>query len=86
MTQASILRQVSVTTSFVALESQRCSRVNILNSTGASMDIQMQGDTGSGKLISLPTATSVTIGVVSNASEIGIKAASGASGVQLVID
>lgn len=83
---ASLLRSVTATTSYVSLESQRASRVSILNKTGATLDIQMASDTGSGKAITLADGGSVVVQVGSNASEVQIKSASGTTGVYLVID
>jgi hypothetical protein len=86
MNTASQLRSVTATTGYVSLTSLEASRVSILNKTGATLDIQMANDTGTGKSISLADGLSVSIGVVRNASEIQIKSASGTTGVYIVVD
>lgn len=83
---ASILRSVTATTSYVALEDVRCSAVTILNKTGATLSIEMTNDSGTGKEIVLADGLSVVVQVVSNAKEIRIKSATGTTGVYLVID
>jgi hypothetical protein len=82
---ASILRSVTATASYVALESIKCTSVSILNGTSGTLSIEMAGDSGTNKEIVLPVSASVGIGVVANASEIRIKSASGTTGVYLNI-
>ena len=83
---ASQLRAVTATTGYVSLESLEAKRVSILNKTGATLDIQMEGDVDTGHSISLADGTSVVLSVVRNASEVQIKSASGTTGVYVVID
>jgi len=83
---ASLLRSVTATASYVALEDVRCSAVTILNKTGATLSVEMTNDSGAGKEIVLADGLSVVIQVVANAKEIKIKSASGTTGVYLVID
>jgi hypothetical protein len=83
---ASILRSVTATASYVALEDLPASRVSILNQTGATLSIEMVNDQGTGDEIVLATGLSVGISVVASAKEIRIKSASGTSGVYVVID
>lgn len=83
---ASLLRSVTATTSYVALESVRCNAVTILNKTGSTLDIQMTNDAGTGKAITLTDGLSVVIQVIASAAEVQIKSASGTTGVYLVID
>lgn len=83
---ASQLRSVTATTSYVALPDLAASRVSILNKTGATLSIEMAGDSDTGKEIVLADGLSVVIQVVGNAKEVRIKSASGTTGVYLVID
>lgn len=83
---ASLLRSATATASYVALDSNKASKVSILNKTGADLSIEMTGDSGAGKEIVIADGLSVAIQVVGNASEIKIKSASGTTGVYLVID
>jgi hypothetical protein len=83
---ASQLRSVTATTSYVALEDLKASRVSILNQTGATLSIEMVNDQGAGDEIVLATGLSVGLSVVSSAKEIRIKSASGTTGVYVVID
>ena len=80
------LRSVSATTSWAALPSLPAKAVSILNGTGAALEIRKEAEDEAGELITLPDGRDVGIAVVANAAEIQIKAASGAAGVQLVID
>jgi hypothetical protein len=83
---ASILRSVTATASYVALESIKCTSVSILNGTSGTLSIEMAGDSGANKEIVLPVSASVGISVVANANEIRIKSASGTTGVYLTLD
>jgi hypothetical protein len=84
---ASQLRSVTATSSYVALASIPASRVSILNNgTTNTLLIEMAGDSGTGKEVTIPTGGSVVIGVVANANEIRIKSSSGTTGVSIVID
>jgi len=83
---ASQLRSVTATSSYVALASISASRVSILNGTSGTLLIEMAGDSGSNKEITIPVGGSVVVSVVSNANEIRIKSSSGTTGVSIVID
>jgi len=83
---ASQLRSVTATASYVALASIPASRVSILNSTSGTLLIEMAGDSGSNKEITIPVGGSVGVSVVANANEIRIKSSSGTTGVSIVID
>lgn len=83
---ASQLRSVTATTSYVALPDLAASQVSILNKTGATLSVEMVGDSDTGNEIVLADGLSVAIQVVANAKEIRIKSASGTTGVYLVID
>ena len=81
---ASKLRSITATSSYVSLPDLDCSAVSILNSTGATLLIEMDGDSGSGNEIVIPTGSSVVISVANSAKEINIKSASGTTGVYIV--
>lgn len=83
---ASQLRSVTATSSYVALASIPASRVSILNGTSGTLLIEMAGDSGSNKEITIPVGGSVGVSVVANANEIRIRSDSGTSGVSIVID
>lgn len=83
---ASQLRTESVTTSYVALPSLRGTNVSILNKTGADLLIRKAAETTAGYEITLPDGSSVGLSVVANASEIEIKAAAGAFGVNYIVE
>jgi hypothetical protein len=83
---ASQLRSVTATSSYVALASIPASRVSILNGTSGTLLIEMAGDSGSNKEITIPVGGSVGVSVVANANEIRIKSSSGTTGVSIVID
>jgi len=83
---ASQLRSVTATSSYVALADIPASRVSILNGTSGTLLIEMLGDSGASKEITLPIGGSVGINVVANADEIRIKSVSGTTGVSIVID
>jgi len=70
----------------VALPDLAASQVSILNKTGATLSVEMVGDSDTGNEIVLADGLSVAIQVVANAKEIRIKSASGTTGVYLVID
>lgn len=70
---ATSLRQLDVTTSFVALPEIIASEVSILNTSGAALDIQLTGQDGPDQLITIPDKMSVSLPVVSSAREIRIK-------------
>lgn len=86
MLAATQTRTVSVTTSYVALENLKAKEVSILNNTGANMLIRMVNEPNAGSEITLKDGQSVALAVVANANEIEIKAAAGASGVQIVVN
>jgi len=83
---ASILRSVTATASYVALADIPAVRVSILNGTSGTLLIEMAGDSGASKEITIPVSGSVGISVVANAKEISIKSATGTTGVSIVID
>ena len=83
---ASQLRSVTATSSYVALADIPASRVSILNGTSGTLLIEMAGDSGSNKEITIPVGGSVGVSVVANANEIRIKSSSGTTGVSIVID
>ena len=78
-------RTVSSTSSWVALPDLPAGEVDILNSTGESLQLRYAGQTGAGQQITIPDGGSVKASVVANAKEIEIKATTGAAGVQLII-
>lgn len=79
-------RQVSVTTSFVALASLAGRSVGVLNNTGADLDVRRAAETAAGQLITLKNGQSARFSVTANMSELEIRAAAGAAGVQLIIE
>jgi hypothetical protein len=83
---ASQLRSVTATSSYVALADIPASKVSILNGTSGTLLIEMAGDSGSNKEITIPVGGSVGVSVVANANEIRIKSSSGTTGVSIVID
>jgi hypothetical protein len=83
---ASQLRSVTATASYVALADIPATRVSILNGTSGTLLIEMAGDSGSNKEITIPVGGSVGVSVVANANEIRIKSSSGTTGVSIVID
>ena len=82
---ATTLRTITSTTSYVSLESRQASKVDILNNSGEVLFIQLAGDTGTGKEISLADGQSCTVPVIANASEVQIKGTAGAAGVQTIV-
>ena len=83
---ASQLRSVTATASYAALADIPAARVSILNGTSGTLLIEMAGDSGTNKEITIPVGGSVGVSVVANANEIRIKSASGTTGVSIVID
>jgi hypothetical protein len=79
------IRTLSVTTSWVALPDLNGVMVDLLNRTGADLQIRYARETGSDQLITVSNGAPVSLRVVANASEIEIKAASANSGVQIVV-
>lgn len=79
------LRTISSTSSWAALPDLRGGNVDILNSTGESLQLRYIGETSAGQQITIPDGGSVSLSVVGNANEIQIKATTGAAGVQLVV-
>lgn len=78
---------VSVTTSWAPLADERCKSVSIRNKTGADLLVCMTGDTAdSTKHLTIADGDSIGLGVEVVAAEVSIKAAAGASGVQVVTD
>jgi hypothetical protein len=86
MSAPSVLRSVTATTSYVALEAVPATHVSILNKTGATLLIEHAGDSGTGKEITLADGLSVGLATARSASEIRIKSASGTTGVYVVIN
>lgn len=86
MASPTILRTVTATASYVALESIPATNVSILNGTSGTLVIQHNGDAGTNKEITIPVGGSVGLGVSVNASELSLKSASGTTGVSVVID
>lgn len=86
MSNPSYVRSVTATASYASLPALAGTEVSILNNTGAVLDIQFAGDTGSGKEINLDDGQSVRLKVIASAAEIQIKSATGTTGVEVVID
>jgi hypothetical protein len=81
------LRQLDVTTGYVAMPDLRASKVSLLNTSGAALDVRLEGEDGTSELITIPDAKSASIPVVSNAKEVLIKGPGAVSdGVQAVIE
>lgn len=81
------LRQLDVTTDFAPLPDLRCSKVSLLNTSGAALDVRLEGENGADELITIPDGFPTSIPVVSNAKEVLIKGAGAVSdGVQAVIE
>jgi hypothetical protein len=83
---ASITRTASTTAGWVALDSDSGSVVSILNKTGADLQIRKAAETGAGEQITIPDGSSVALSIAANASEIEIKGAGVATGVQYIVD
>jgi hypothetical protein len=83
---ASQLRTASVTTSYVPLTALRGTNVSILNRTGAPLLIRKATETTAGFEITISDLSSVGISIVASASEIEIKAAGAASGVNYIVE
>ena len=79
------LRTVSSTSSWVALPDLPAGEVDILNSTGESLQLRYAGEDDAGQQITIPNGGSVSLTVIANAKEIEIKATTGASGVQIIV-
>jgi hypothetical protein len=79
------LRTVSSTSSWAALPDLYAQEVDILNSTGESLELRYAGETSAGQQITIPDGGSVTLSVISNAKEVEIKATTGAAGVQIIV-
>jgi len=84
--KASRTRTQSVTTSWAALPDVRGEYVSILNGTGAALEVRHSGQTAAGESVTIADGQSLGLKVAANASEVQIKAAGGAAGVQIVID
>jgi hypothetical protein len=83
---ATSLRQLDVTTSYVALPEIIASEVSILNTSGATLDIQLTGQDGPDQLITIPDGQSVSLPVVSSAREIRLRGPGAVNdGAQVVI-
>ena len=84
---ASQLRSVTANTTYAALADIAASRVSLLNNgTSNALLLEMAGDSGANKEVTIPAGGSLGLSVVSNANEIRIKSASGTTGVSIVID
>lgn len=81
--KTSNLFQVSVTTGWVALPSRSASNVSIENNTGADLLVRTERDQAT-EYNTIATGKSVGVPVVGNSSEVLIKAAVGASGINVV--
>ena len=79
------VRTISVTTSWVALPDLRGVRVDFLNRTGADLQIRYARETGADQLVTIPDGAPIALRAAANASEIQIKAAAGATGVNVVV-
>jgi hypothetical protein len=86
MASPTILRTVTATASYVALEAIPATQVSILNGTSGTLVIQHNGDAGTNKEVTIPVGGSVALGVVASSSELSIKSASGTTGVSIAID
>ena len=86
MASPTILRTVTATAAYVALEAIPATQVSLLNGTSGTLVIQHNGDAGTNKEITIPSGGSVVLGVVASFSELSIKSASGTTGVSIVID
>lgn len=84
MKQNAVFTQ-SVTTSYVALAAHRGENVSILNGTGDDLLIRYASETGTGREITLADGQSVGLSICATSSEIQIKAAGAAAGVQVVV-
>lgn len=82
-----ITRTISVTTSWAALPDISGSYVTILNQTGADLLVSTaaEGSEDANK-ITIKDGSTVNFDVFANASEVRIKAAAGASGVNLIVE
>lgn len=79
------VRTISSTSSWVALPDLRAGEVDILNSTGESLQLRYASEDAAGQQITIPDGGSVKLSVTANAKEIEIKATTGAAGVQLIV-
>jgi hypothetical protein len=77
------LFQASVTTSWVKLAPKNATNVSIQNKTGAAILVRTERDKDT-EYVTIATGESLSVPVVSNTSEVLIKAASPASGINLI--
>lgn len=77
----------SVTTSWAALPSQGASSFSILNNTGADLLVARTDQTAeTDKINTIKDGQSAAYGVNRNTKEFSIKAAAGATGVQVIAE
>lgn len=78
-------RNVSVTTGYVSLPAAPAKHVAIKNSTGVVVSVRKASETASNQEITLANGESVALQTAGNASEIQVKGASAASGLNYII-
>lgn len=83
---AGFIRTVSVTDTWAALPDLAAREVSILNNTGADLEARYASEDGADQMLTLKDGQTAGLPVVSKASEIEIRAAVGADGVQLIIE
>lgn len=79
------LRKVNSPASWTALPDLPAGAVDLLNRSGADLEIRYSGDTDSGESITIPDLGSVCIPVTANAKEIQIQGTAGTNTVHLII-
>lgn len=79
------VRTLSSTTDWVALPDLPAGELDILNSTGESLQLRYAAEDSLGQQITIPDGGSVTLSVVANAKEVEIKGTAGSTGVQLIV-
>ena len=84
MKQGSDIFSVSVTTSWVALPTHKASHVSVQNKTGAALLVRKADRANPSNEVSVADGDSVALLVSRSSADIEIKAASGASGVNIV--
>lgn len=77
------LFQASVTADWVRLKPKSATNVSIQNKTGADLLVRTERDEAT-EYVTIANGESVAVPVVSNTSEVLIKAASPASGINLI--
>lgn len=84
---ATTLHNQAVTTGWAPLPDSRATKVSILNNTGADILISETGKTGDAtRTVTLKDGQPLALVPQERSAEFSIKAATGAEGVQLVID